>query len=167
MGRAARQTEDKAQQLRYWQAFNDYLEAHNPDLRPKTSARPRDWAGYSTGGPILSAAINTTRGRIRACLRMRGESPKADFAALREHKDDIERTVGKALSWEELRTSARIALYEDVDPTDEADWPNQHAWLADALVRLDRALGPHVRTLQDGEAAESVEPSGPELPRAS
>jgi Domain of unknown function (DUF4268) len=164
VGRAARQlneeplSETKAQQRRYWQAFNDYLDAHRTGIRTKTP-RPRNWARFAIGraGFNLSGKVNAMENRIRAELRLRGKNARAYFALLQEQKEDIERIVGEALSWEELRVGARIALYKGgVDPTAEGDWPNQHAWLADALVRLDRALGPGVRTLHIDEARDNA-----------
>lgn len=101
VGRAARQIEDKGQQ-RYWQAFNDYLDAHNPDIRAKTPPRPRHWAEYSIGRSDFKLIARVFTDRIRAGLRTGGKNAEAHFALLRGQKKDIEASVGEALSWEEL-----------------------------------------------------------------
>lgn len=158
IGRAARQideepvTETKATQLRFWQALNLYLEDHAPGIRTR-APRPRHWATFGIGrsGFWLTAKVNTRDMRIGAELFIHGEDAKTWFGLLEEQKPDIERDVGQALSWEELpaRKGCRVALYNGgVDPIDEEDWPSQHAWIADALVRLDRAFRPRVRALE-------------------
>ncbi len=170
VGRAARQidemptTETKAQQLRYWQALNAHIEARQADIRTRTP-RPQHWTTFSIGrsGFQLAAKVNTVDNRIGVELFIRGDDAKGYFFLLREQKEEIDRAVGEALSWEDLpeRIGSRIALYkESVDPTDEADWPAQHEWMTDALVRLDGALRQRVRALDIEEVRESAKDSG-------
>jgi hypothetical protein len=172
VGRAARRideepvSETKALQLRYWQALNAYLEAHTPGIRTRLP-KPRHWINFSIGrtGFHLSARMSTAAHRIRAGLFFRCEDTrdtKAAFALLKVQRADIERIVGEPLIWEEApdRIGCRIALDKTgVDPTDEADWSRQHAWLADALVRLDKAFRQRVRALDIADAKEGLEPA--------
>ncbi|MEQ8826841.1 MAG: DUF4268 domain-containing protein [Parvibaculum sp.] len=145
-------SETKAQQLRYWQAFQDYLEAHNSPVRIQTP-QAHHWAVSSIGrtGFGLFLKVNTFKsGRISAELFIRFDDAKSYFALLHEQKDTIEKELGESLSWEDLpeRIGCRIALYKtNVDPTDEDDWANQHAWLASALERFDRVFRARVRLL--------------------
>jgi hypothetical protein len=155
-------SETKATQLRYWQALNVYLEAHAPSIRTR-APRPQHWTTFPIGraGFWLTAKVNTIDSRIGAELFIGGEDAKASFALLKEQKADIEKAIREPLSWEDLpdRIGCRVALYKrGVDPTDEADWPNQHAWLSDALTRLDMAFRPRVRALNVAEGRESSEP---------
>jgi hypothetical protein len=157
-------SETKAQQFRYWQGLKELLESARSTIRCR-APRPQHWTTFSIGrsGFHLAATVNTVENRIGAELFIRGEDAKAYFAQLREHKDEIERVAGAALDWQELpeRIGSRIALYkEDVDPTEEADWPNQHRWLADALQSLDRALRNPVRNLDLSESHEQAEVVG-------
>ncbi len=164
VGRAAKSiadeplTELKAQQLKYWQAFNAHLEERHPRIRTR-KPRPQHWTTFAAGrsGMHLGAKVNTSTRRIGAELFIRANDAKALFAQLLTKKTEIESAVGEPLSWEDLpdRVGCRIALYRDnSDPTDEADWPSQHLWLGDALGRLDRAFRPHLRDLEatDDEA---------------
>ena len=41
-----------------------------------------------------------------------------------------------------------MALFkEDVDTTNEAGWPSQHAWIADQLEKFDKAFRQRVKNL--------------------
>ena len=74
----------------------------------------------------------------------------------------IESELGEPLDWLELpeRKASRIILFRrTADPEDESDWPAQHAWLAQALERLDRVFRPRVKALN---AADWREPALPE-----
>jgi hypothetical protein len=167
VSRAARQlgdegvTETKALQMRYWQGLKELMESEDIPIRCQ-SPRPQHWTNFGIGraGFHLAATVNTKESRIGAELFIRGEDPKAAFALLQGEKEKIEREMGEPLSWQELpeRIASRIALYkEGVDPAEEADWPNQHRWIADALVRLDRVFRPRVRRLEVSEVRERAE----------
>jgi len=170
ISRAARQideqpvSETKALQLKYWQALVAYINRNASSIRTRTP-RPQHWTTFSIGRSRfhLAATVNTLDSRIAAELFMRGENAKIAYAQLLAQKPEIERDMGEPLSWEGLpdKIGCRIALYkDDTNPTDVKDWPNQHAWLTDALLRLDNALRLRVRALDleqpeedsDGEA---------------
>lgn len=157
-------TETKAQQLRYWRGLCDWVEAHPCGLRMQTP-RPQHWMTVGIGRRDfhMAASVNTVENRIGAELFMRGSNAKRYFALLQSEKAAIESAMGEPLSWQELpeRIGSRIALYkEDVDPTDEDDWPNQHRWLADALARLDRTFRQRLRTLDLSALRKQAEDVG-------
>ena len=50
------------------------------------------------------------------------------------------------------RKRSRIATYKDNTDTDNsADWPNQHAWMADILNRFDKTFRPRIKNLDASE----------------
>jgi hypothetical protein len=154
-------SETKAQQLRYWQGLKDLLESERSAIKCRTP-RPQHWTTFSIGrsGFQLSATVNTVENRISTQLFINDENAKTYFALLRAHQAEIEAAVGLPLSWQELpdRIGSRIALYKkDADPTAEADWPNQHQWIADNLQRLDRVFRTRVRNLELPDAREEAE----------
>ena len=105
---------------------------------------------------------NSVENRIGAELFIRGENAKQYFALLLEQKEEIEQEIRETLSWEDLpeRIGCRIAFYkDDVDPTKESDWQEQHQWMADTLMRFDRVFRPRVRSLdiEDSDISEAVE----------
>jgi hypothetical protein len=54
------------------------------------------------------------------------------------------------MNWQGLpnRQASRVALFkDDVDTVNEADWPSQHAWIANHLEKFDRAFRQRVKNL--------------------
>jgi hypothetical protein len=44
--------------------------------------------------------------------------------------------------------ASRVALFkEDIDTTNEADWPSQHEWIADQLEKFERAFRQRIKNL--------------------
>lgn len=157
VGKAARQIDEgeisdrRALQLRYWQAFADYLDEHRVGLRGRNPS-PRNLMKFPIGrsGFFLCGKIIASSARIRAELYINHPVADVCFNLLQNQKEAIERDLGEPLIWEPLpdKDGCRLAL-EQVNPNilDEAQWPDQHAWLANALVRLDRVLRPRIAAL--------------------
>lgn len=157
VGRAARQisdeavTETKALQLRYWQALKEHLDAQGSPVRIR-KPRPEHWTSFSIGrsGFHMNAKVNTRENFVAVELVIQNDDAKIYYSLLEEQKADIEADVGSSLIWKELpeRISSYVELRnENTDPTDESDWPNQHAWLVDALTRMNNAFRQRVRAL--------------------
>ncbi len=82
---------------------------------------------------------------------MQGAPAKTFFGLLKNQKAEIERELGYPLEWEELPEvqHSRIVIFlNDADPSDEADWPRQHEWLAKRLNEMHRVFAPRVRDLE-------------------
>jgi hypothetical protein len=80
---------------------------------------------------------------IRAEIYLGGTKAKSYFRQLEEQKEEIERELGYKLDWEELPEGkqSRIAIYlDDADPTNRADWPRQHEWLAKKINELHKVF---------------------------
>ncbi len=155
-------TDTKASHLRFWTALRKHILERGGPIRPKKPA-PRHWSTYSVGrtGFSLAATINTRGRRLGAELFIAGDDAKAFFHLLREQREEIEGALGETLDWQELpeRKSSRIAVYkEHCDSTDEADWPNQHAWIAENLERLNTVFRERVKVLD----ADDWHPAGAE-----
>jgi len=148
-------TETKALQLRYWSALREYMQEHDSPIRSKKPA-PRQWIVYGIGraGFNLAATVHTREHRLGVELYLGSDDAKSFFHLLMEQKDDIESDIGAVLDWRELpeRKSSRIILFkEGVDPTDEADWANQHAWIANWLEKFEKAFRQRVKELDASE----------------
>ena len=76
------------------------------------------------------------------------EENDAIFDALRESQEAIETAFDESLEWERLETRRackivkRFSLGGWRDP--EAQWPVVQDAMIDAMVRLERALKPHI-----------------------
>jgi len=85
-----------------------------------------------------------------------GKESKAEneeiFDQLQEHRSEIDTVFGEPLVWERLddarasriRTDIDVGGYRD-DP--ETDWPRIHEIMLDAMIRLEKALRPHIEAL--------------------
>jgi len=160
-------SEVKAQQFRYWTALADLLTASNSTIKPPAPPA-KQWYRFGIGrsGFRLTTTVHGGEKRIRAELYISADEAKDFFHLLEKDREAIETAFGQKLEWHELpnRNGSRIAIYRDnCDPTNEDDWPDQHAWLKDTLERLDSALRARIKSLNaddwqedsiDEEAAE-------------
>jgi hypothetical protein len=80
-----------------------------------------------------------------------GERNKAIFDFLAQHKENIERAFGTALTWQRLeeRRAARICYYirDRGGLRTRADWHDLQESMIDAMDRLERALKPYLEHL--------------------
>jgi hypothetical protein len=73
------------------------------------------------------------------------------YEALRQAQPAIEREYGEGLEWQPLegKRACRIRQRFDIGGyRDEERWPEIHATLVDSMVRLERALKPHIEALR-------------------
>ena len=141
----------RAQQLRYWQAFAEGLRQRQHPIQMR---RPhaRNWHHFSLGrsGFVLGVSLNINENKIGSELFLGGDNADAHFRALAKDREMIDAAVGQPLEWQELphREGCRIVAYRhDIDAMNEADWPQQHAWLADMLERMNRTFRQRIRLL--------------------
>ncbi|MCY3628364.1 MAG: DUF4268 domain-containing protein [Gammaproteobacteria bacterium] len=84
-------------------------------------------------------------------LYISGEEANDRLVRLEEDKDQIEQELGFGLEWGDQSPEAkkrRISHYlRDVDPTDKADWSNQHNWIANNLNTMYRVFVDRVKNL--------------------
>lgn len=145
-------SETKLQQQRYWAALGEFIGRNNLNIRPQKPL-PQHWTNFSVGrsGMNLAATVNSVEQRIGVELYLSSLESKEQFKLLEQNKSDIEKEINAKLEWQELpgRKAARIALYrQDVDPTDEKDWSNQHEWLAEQVVKFNSVFRPLVKDLK-------------------
>ena len=144
-------SETKMQQQRYWAALGEYITRNNLSIRPQKPL-PQHWTNFSIGrsGMSLAATVNSVEQRIGVELYLSNDEAKEQFKQLEQNKGSIEKEVAAKLEWQELpeRKGARIALYkQDIDPSEEKDWNNQHEWLAEQLVKFNSVFRPLVKSL--------------------
>lgn len=145
-------SETKLQQQRYWAALGEFIGRNNLNIRTQKPL-PQHWTNLSIGrsGMNLAATVNSIEQRIGLELYLSNSDSKEQFKQLEQNKADVEKNINAKLEWQELpgRKAARIALYkQDVDPTDEKDWVNQHEWLAEQLVKFNTVFRPLVKELK-------------------
>ena len=150
----------KQQQQRYWQGVRAKLLEKKSKVRPQ-KAQPQSWTTYAIGRSDiwLGTCVNSQKKNIWTELCFNGPPGKVWFDELEAHRAEIEGKIGSSLSWQRLdgKKQSRIALYlEGADPTNQEDWPRQHAWLVEKLELFREAFRPLALSLSDGAGSDAV-----------
>ncbi len=149
-------TDTKIKQKEFW----TNLKAQAEDMG-RTSVRipnpqPKHWMdlGIGRSGIVMTLAVNSFDNRISVAISLKDENAKPYFHLLKEDKESIESEIGEPLDWRELpdKKMSRIILYKNsVDPLDESGWPQQHAWMLDAMEKFNKVFRPRIKELNADE----------------
>lgn len=157
----------KQQQQRFWAELKAKLDEKKSKIRSR-KVRPQHWADYSIGttGTWLTATINSQKKWVSVEFNFRGPAGKIWFDELLASRAEVDAALGPDVSWQRLdgRQQSRVALYrKDTDPTNEAEWPIQQAWLIEKLELFYQVFGPLAAKLSGGNGApggQYPEPDG-------
>jgi uncharacterized protein DUF4268 len=140
--------------MRFW---TELLEKANQRTKLHAGVSPTDhlWSGTGAGKSGLSFNYTATQRDSGVELYIdRGRDSEEEnrriFDALLEHKDEIERAYGGRLEWQPLegRRACRIReRFENGGYRDEERWPQIQDAMIDAMIRLEKALKPHISAL--------------------
>jgi hypothetical protein len=149
-------SETRLLQQKYWTALNLVLDTKRGPVTGHKKPQLQSWMSYRVGrsGFYLAGVMIHQKRAIRAELYISGPRAKTFFSLLKAQQAAIEQELGFQLQWEELPTGtdSRISRYlKDVDPENEADWPQQHEWLANSLNAMHQAFSQRVRDLKASE----------------
>lgn len=138
----------RQQREKFWRDFRDYLTETNSPLKPMKMP-PRSYLTFSLGiaGLKLSAMQDVKKRHIGVRLYISGPNAAMHFHRLAAQRTEIERELGAPLEWTESfgQNPCRVTLRkEDTEPTDETEWPSQHAWLAEMLERFTEVFVPRL-----------------------
>jgi hypothetical protein len=142
-------TEIKRQQLAYWSAFKEFMDARKGSVRCQNGS-PQHWVNMSIGksGFWLTARVNSLKSIISADFRFKTPSSKALFHQFYSDKEAIEKEFGGELEWFELpegkESYVTVTKYK-ADFRSESDWDSQFAWLAERLEKLDNVFRKRVK----------------------
>lgn len=137
--------------LAYWESFAEYLKENGSTFRIRRPNKD-DWFWFAIGraGFGINATISTEKERIGVELYASHDVNKTAFNALHTQKLAIEAEFGEQLLWQELpgKKASRIVLYKTgVDPSNEGQYPDLHAWMLSKMDRFRGVFGPRVRAL--------------------
>lgn len=99
---------------------------------------------YAITGEMGNAEVYLDRGKEYPTLN------KERFDQLFAHKDEIEKAFGAPLSWERLdkKRASRIAFrFPGLGLRTKEQWPELQDKMIDAMIRLEKAIGPYIRRL--------------------
>jgi len=139
---------------RFWTQLLDRAK-EKTTLHSGISPGTGGWIGASAGmsGLGLNYVIGRHEGRVELFIAREQEAEnKAIFDTIAKSKEEIEATFGGPLLWQRLegRKACRIAYRVEAgghrDP--EGRWPEIEDAMIDAMMRLEKALRPHINGLK-------------------
>ncbi|MCE9590976.1 MAG: DUF4268 domain-containing protein [Planctomycetes bacterium] len=84
---------------------------------------------------------------------------KAIFDYLHSKKEEIERVYGKSIGWERLDSKRASRLFDDSVPggihSPRDQWPATQRDMMDAMIRLEKALAPHLNAAVEHASART------------
>lgn len=141
---------------RFWSQLLDYAKTKTK-LHASISPTHHNWIG--TGAGISGLAYNYAITQHEAYIELyidRGKDSEEQnlsiFKQLLAAKEEIEQIFGDQLEWQELenrrvcriRKTLTIGGYRDK----ESKWREIHEAMVDTMIRLERALSPHIKKLK-------------------
>ena len=148
-------TESQLQYQKYWTHLRDALErAESAVLFSTPSKYSYQSFGIGHSDFQIRAWQSRKNKQIYIQLMMLEEDAKAHFHLLKEQQQDIEAEFGESLKWLEMPNNKGSSVYlyqENVDPTDEADWQNQHEWMISKLERFYKVFQQRIKHLDADE----------------
>jgi hypothetical protein len=129
----------------FWAEMIKVMNATSSNLYQNISPGKESWISAGSGVRGLGLNLVATKDYARAELYIdRGDHDenKQIFELLDLNKDVIEKDFGEPLIWERLdnRRACRIKCEQAGNIFDRDQWPDMISFMADAMVRLERAL---------------------------
>ncbi|MBM4437350.1 MAG: DUF4268 domain-containing protein, partial [Actinobacteria bacterium] len=166
---ATRLTEHQRLQLEFWTEYRAYMAQHSDIQCSKPG--PQNWMSHPIvrSGIQLSSVISawssqtaTWDPEIRVELVTYDTHSKAYFALLEAQKSEIERELGRELTWHNPDNARQCRIYtrRSLDFTDRDRWQECFAWLRTNLEDFHRVFSPHVKQLDPSNAKRPVAEAG-------
>ena len=141
---------------RFWETFLERAR-QKTNLYNTLSPTYDNWIAFASGKPGLSFSTNITQHAATVQLVIdRGKDSAAEnrmiLDQLRGHKAEIEQEFRGALEWYEPEGVRLCRIIHDVKnggyKDEEVKWPEIQDAIIDAMVRLEKALRPFLKTIQ-------------------
>jgi len=123
-------------------------------LHANISPSIHSWISATAGmrGLGLNYVVLQHESRVELYIsRGPAEESKAIFDALFAEKESVEKAFGDQLGWERLNEKGACRIKKDIPLggyRDQDQWPAIQDAMIDAMIRLDKALAPHVAKLK-------------------
>ena len=139
---------------RLWTQLLEYAKGKTK-LHANISASTSNWVGASKQGFEWNYVVRQHDAQAELYLNLAdGETNFAVFEQLMTSKEEIEDALGAPLDWQNLegKKACRIRLRVGVGGwRDEEKWPEVIEAMVDSMIRLEKALRPHVKALKVGQ----------------
>lgn len=129
----------------YWEKMLEQFSARGIALYQNRSPTKDHWLSGASGNAGCSYNLIFLQNEVRVEVWLATRPPelnKAIFDDLERQKQTIEQAFGASLSWERLndKKSCRIAYSQPFDGFNEENWPTMIDWMAEHIVRLEKAF---------------------------
>ncbi|HET7709212.1 MAG TPA: DUF4268 domain-containing protein [Sphingomicrobium sp.] len=153
--------------IEYWDAFHKVAVAAGAPLRKidKPLKDTNYWVQIAPNGSAYLSAWRSQAKRnptIGAFLVVYNAPAEFLTDYLVARREMLDAAYGAELDWQPAKPGSAFKIVERlpvVDPYDQADWPRQHAWLAERLKKLEDVFAATVSdALSDYEASIAQTP---------
>ena len=139
---------------RFWTQLLDHAKGKTK-LHANISPCPYNWLGTSKNSLWWNYAIRQHDAQAELYIdRTDGEVNFAIFDQLIENKEKVESAFGEPLEWQRLEGKRACRVRHRVGHggwRDEEKWPEVIEAMVDSMIRLEKALRPHVKALKVGQ----------------
>ncbi len=142
---------------RFWSQLLAYSKTQTK-LHATISPTRHNWIGTGAGvsGLAYNYSITQHEANIELYIDKGKEMDEQNlqiFRQLLEHREEIEKKFGEPLEWQELENKRACRIRKTIqggyrDP--ESEWPEIQKRMVDTMVRLEKALSPHIKKLNIG-----------------
>ena len=136
--------------LKFWEIALEELSRCGITTFQNISPGRDNWlsAGSGLNGCPYTLIFGKSDVRVEFNMnRSNQEENKKVFDFLFAQKEQIENDFGHEITWDrlDLKKSSRLKYSKKIDGYDEANWPEMVAWLAEHLIKLEKAIAPHIK----------------------
>jgi len=141
---------------RFWTGLLGFAK-QKTGLHANISPGQYNWIGTSAGLPYglnLNYSVRKHDAQVVLYIdsdRDSGEWNRAVFEQLEQRKEEIEQEFGESLEWGPLPGKRACWISKTIQIAgwnDEENWPRTHEAMTDAMIRLEKALRPHLESLK-------------------
>lgn len=148
-------TEEKEQLHRFWTGLLDRAD-QKTQLHANVSAANWWWLSTPAGKPYVSYVYTMQKnaGKVELIIDKRGDDGEYNrkvLETLKRHKSEIESQFGEPLEWAESEQNMIRKIGKrlpDGGYSDEDRWQEIQDRLIDTMIRLEKALRPHIKEIE-------------------
>lgn len=145
-GKTVKQTSELTQigtqQIKYWQAFNEYASKHQPfansfNLR---TAQAQNWYDIAIGTSVCHICLEAKRQKREATIGIYIGDNKDFYRTLTCDKNAIEQKLNGEVVWKEANKAARFYLTKTIDFDNEDSWEDIFMWYCENALLLKSVI---------------------------
>ena len=153
--RSPKTKEKFALRTSFWEGLLSYAKTKT-NLHANRPANRRSYIQAKSGfrGIAFNYAVVQNEATVTLYIvRKNAEETRDIFNTFYDHKARIEKDFGQALIWQDKDDNLSCTIFFTILKggyrSDKDKWPEIHAEMVDAMIRLEKAFRPHIKKLKD------------------